>query len=47
MQGVVLLFYVTFSVVDWLPIFVSEAACKIVTERRNFCHRQACGSMPM
>ena len=34
------LFYVTFTVVDWLPIFVSEAACKIVTESPNFCHRQ-------
>ncbi|MFT3878492.1 MAG: hypothetical protein QM703_02395 [Gemmatales bacterium] len=34
------LFYVTFSVVDWLPIFVSEAACKIVTESLNFCHQQ-------
>src|SRR5229473_2998480 len=33
------LFYVTFSVVDWLPIFVSEAACRIVTESLNFCHR--------
>jgi len=34
------LFYVTFSVVDWLPIFVSEAACKIVTGRpicTRFC----------
>lgn len=26
--------------VDWLPIFISEAACKIVTESLNFCHRQ-------
>jgi putative transposase len=34
------LFYVTFSVVDWLPIFVSETACKIETESLNFCHRQ-------
>ena len=34
------LFYVTFSVVDWLPIFVSEPACKIVTESLDFCHRQ-------
>jgi hypothetical protein len=33
------LFYVTFSVVDWLPIFVSEAACKIVTKSLNFCGR--------
>src|SRR3979409_984612 len=34
------LFYVTFSVVEWLPIFVSEAACKIVTESLNFCHER-------
>jgi REP element-mobilizing transposase RayT len=34
------LFYVTFTVVEWLPVFVSEAACKIVTESLNFCHRQ-------
>ncbi len=34
------LFYVTFSVVEWLPIFVSEAACQIVTDSLNFCHRQ-------
>src|SRR6185295_17981824 len=34
------LFYVTFTIVDWLPIFVSEAACKIVTESFNFCHRR-------
>lgn len=25
--------------VDGLPIFVSETACKIVTESLNFCHR--------
>jgi REP element-mobilizing transposase RayT len=34
------LFYVTFSVVDWLPVFVSEQAFKIVTESLNFCHGQ-------
>src|SRR5207237_1108420 len=34
------LFYVTFTVVDWLPVFVSEAAFKIITESLNFCHRQ-------
>jgi REP element-mobilizing transposase RayT len=32
--------YVTFSVVDWLPIFISETACQIVTESLDFCHRQ-------
>ncbi len=25
-------YYVTFSVIDWLPVFVTESACKIVTE---------------
>jgi hypothetical protein len=36
------LFCVTFSVVDWLPIFVSDAAYKIVAESLSliFCHRQ-------
>jgi hypothetical protein len=34
------LFYVTFSVVDWLPLFVAETACKIVTDSLAFCHRQ-------
>jgi hypothetical protein len=24
-----------FSVVDWLPIFVSETACKILTESKR------------
>jgi hypothetical protein len=33
-------FYVTFSVLDWLPIFVAETACKIVTDSLDFCHRQ-------
>jgi putative transposase len=30
-------YFVTFSVVDWLPVFVSEAACKIVADSLNFC----------
>lgn len=33
-------YYVTFSVVDWLPVFVSEAACRIVTDSLNFCHER-------
>ncbi len=33
------LFYITFSVVDWLPVFVSEAACKIIVDSLNYCHR--------
>jgi putative transposase len=31
-------YFVTFSVVDWLPVFISEPACKIVSESLNFCH---------
>jgi REP-associated tyrosine transposase len=34
------LYYVTFSLVDWLPIFVSEPACKIIAESLNFCHER-------
>jgi len=33
-------FFVTFAVVEWLPVFVSERACKIVTASLNFCHCQ-------
>src|SRR5258708_4142252 len=30
--------FLTYSVVEWLPIFVSETACKIVTDGLCFCH---------
>jgi hypothetical protein len=39
------LFFVTFSVAEWLPVFVSEPACRIVSMRRGRetraerCHR--------
>jgi REP element-mobilizing transposase RayT len=36
----VALYYFTFTVIDWLPVFVSEAPCKIVTESLNYCHRE-------
>jgi putative transposase len=36
----VALHFVTMTVVDWLPIFVSEATCKILTDSLNFCHNQ-------
>jgi putative transposase len=32
------LYFVTFSVVDWLPVFVAEEPCCIVTDSFNFCH---------
>lgn len=31
------LYYVTFTVVEWLPIFIDETACQIVTNSFNFC----------
>ncbi|HEX8993421.1 MAG TPA: hypothetical protein VF784_17205 [Anaerolineales bacterium] len=30
-------YFVTFTVVDWLPVFISEEPCKIVTDSLNFC----------
>ncbi len=34
------LYYLTFSIVGWFPIFLSEEPCSIVTESLNFCHRE-------
>ena len=31
------LYFVTYSVVSWLPVFVSEPACRIVTEGHSRC----------
>jgi putative transposase len=36
------LYYVTFTVVKWLPVFIDETACKIVTESLNFCIQNKC-----
>jgi putative transposase len=33
-------YYVTYSIVDWLPVFVSEEACRIVANSLNYCHDQ-------
>jgi len=33
-------YYLTYSLVEWLPIFVSEATCKIVCNSLCFCHQQ-------
>jgi REP element-mobilizing transposase RayT len=30
-------YFVTYSVVDWLPVFVSETTCRIITESLTFC----------
>jgi REP element-mobilizing transposase RayT len=34
------LYFVTFSVVEWLPVFVSEESCRIITDSFNFCGEQ-------
>jgi len=33
------LYYLTYSVMEWLPVFVSQGRCQIVTESLSFCHR--------
>jgi putative transposase len=32
------IYFVTYTVVEWLPVFTTEAACQIVTESMNYCH---------
>ena len=33
-------YFVTWSIVEWLPVFVSEPAFRIITDSLEFCHRQ-------
>jgi len=33
-------YYVTYSVVEWLPVFVTDATLRIVGESLAFCHQQ-------
>lgn len=33
------IYFVTFTIVEWMPVFIEEAACKIVTESLNFSTR--------
>ncbi len=32
------LYYLTFTIVHWLPVFVTAEPCLIVTESLNYCH---------
>ncbi len=36
------LYYVTFTVVEWLPVFIDEHACKIITDSLTFCIQNKC-----
>src|SRR5215216_3080248 len=31
------LYYVTFTVIEWLPVFIDADACKVITDSLNFC----------
>jgi len=33
-------YFVTFSIVEWLPVFVTEKTFRIVSESFNFCHQR-------
>jgi putative transposase len=33
-------YYLTYSIVEWLPVFVSQSSCQIVTDSLAFCHRE-------
>jgi len=33
-------YYCTFAVANWLPVFVSEPACRIIGDSLRFCHDQ-------
>ncbi|NOY98324.1 MAG: transposase [Chloroflexi bacterium] len=30
------LYFITFTIVEWLPVFVDDASCKIITDSLNF-----------
>jgi putative transposase len=32
-------YFLTYSIVEWLPLFVTEAAFRIATDSLTFCHR--------
>ena len=34
------LYFLTFSVVQWLPVFISEEPCCILTDSLNYCHEK-------
>jgi len=36
----VAIYFLTFSVVEWLPVFTSEEPCLIITRSLNYCHRE-------
>ena len=33
------IYYLTFTVVEWLPVFIMEETCLIMTNSLNYCHQ--------
>jgi len=33
------IYFITYSVVEWLPVFISAASCQIVTDSFQFCQK--------
>lgn len=33
----VYIYFVTFAIVEWLPVFIEESTCKNITDSLNFC----------
>lgn len=36
------LYYLTFTVIRWLPVFVAAEPCRILCDSLNFCHQKKC-----
>ncbi|MBE2202269.1 MAG: hypothetical protein IAE79_26905 [Anaerolinea sp.] len=34
------IYFLTFSVIEWLPVFINADTCLIITDSLNFCHRE-------
>jgi REP element-mobilizing transposase RayT len=32
------IYFVTYSVVDWLPVFVAQSTCRVIADSLNYCH---------
>gem|GEM_PF-616576 len=33
-------YFCTFSVVEWLPVFISETACQVICQSLRYCHKE-------
>ena len=33
------IYFLTFSIIEWLPVFITAEACLIITNSLNYCHK--------